>query len=158
MGFLSILQQRFGFTRNEIKVILFLTTTFLAGLCIRWYRTYSEESPTASTRFDYSKSDKEFEERSKKLAQLSQEKKSDSTLKQGKQHPPVVSLQPKNININTATKEQLMLLPGIGEEYAERIILYREDNGPFASPDDLLHVKGIGKKTLERLRPYITVN
>jgi comEA protein len=155
MSFLSTMQQRFGFTRNEIKVILFLTAAFLAGLCIRWLRAKSDDASATSTTFDYSKSDREFEERSKKLALLSQARKSDSTSRQVQQRPPKASLQPHSININTATKEQLMMLPGIGEEYADRIMIYRDDNGPFTSVDDLVHVKGIGKKTLERLRPYI---
>ncbi|MBM2846858.1 MAG: competence protein ComEA [Bacteroidetes bacterium] len=50
-----------------------------------------------------------------------------------------------------------MQLPGIGESYAERIILYREDYGSYTSVDDLTNVKGIGKKTLERIRPFLTV-
>ena len=53
------------------------------------------------------------------------------------------------VNINTASMEQLMTLDGIGESYAERIIEFREKNGPFQSPEDLLKVKGIGEKTLE---------
>ena len=53
------------------------------------------------------------------------------------------------VNLNTANVEQLMTLEGIGESYAERIIEFREKNGPFQSPEDLLKVKGIGEKTLE---------
>ena len=53
------------------------------------------------------------------------------------------------VNINTASIEQLMTLDGIGESYAERIIEFREKNGTFQSPEDLLKIKGIGEKTLE---------
>ncbi len=53
------------------------------------------------------------------------------------------------VNINTAGIEQLMTLEGIGESYAERIIEFREKNGPFQNLEDLLKVKGIGEKTLE---------
>lgn len=60
------------------------------------------------------------------------------------------------ININTATAEQLTQLPGIGETIAERIIRYREENGPFQSVDDLLNVKGIGSGTLTDIREFIT--
>ena len=59
-------------------------------------------------------------------------------------------------NINTATSEQISHLPGIGESIAERIVGYREKNGNFSSPDDLLKVKGVGKITLSKIKDYIT--
>lgn len=61
------------------------------------------------------------------------------------------------VNINTATREQLMSLKGIGEAYADRIIEYRDKNGPFQAPEDLLKVKGIGEKTLEANQDRIVV-
>ena len=61
------------------------------------------------------------------------------------------------VNINTASMEQLMTLDGIGESYAERIIEFREKNGPFQSPEDLLKIKGIGEKTLELNKGRILV-
>lgn len=61
------------------------------------------------------------------------------------------------INLNTADRERLMALPGVGEVLAERIIAYREANGPFARPEDLLNVSGIGEKSYGKLADYITV-
>jgi competence protein ComEA len=61
------------------------------------------------------------------------------------------------VNINTAGLEELESLPGIGPSLGQRIIDYREQHGPFHSVDDLDDVSGIGEKTLEDLRPLVTV-
>lgn len=60
------------------------------------------------------------------------------------------------ININTAGNQELMKLPKIGPVTAERIMRYREDYGSFVELDDLMKVKGIGPKLLERLKNRIT--
>ena len=62
------------------------------------------------------------------------------------------------VNINTATAEQLQLLPGVGPALAGRIIAFREANGPFEKVDELAAVQGIGDKSLEKLRPYVVTN
>jgi competence protein ComEA len=59
------------------------------------------------------------------------------------------------VNVNTAPIVELAELPGIGPTLAERIVEYRETNGPFRTPDDLRKVKGIGAKTLETLVPHV---
>ncbi len=61
------------------------------------------------------------------------------------------------VNINTATIDQLTMLPGIGRSKAESIIDYREENGFFETIDDLSKVKGITEKMVEALMKYITV-
>jgi competence protein ComEA len=62
---------------------------------------------------------------------------------------------PKEVNINTADQEILTQLPGIGPVTADRIVEYRKANGNFKSIDELTSVKGIGDKTLAKLKPYL---
>lgn len=61
------------------------------------------------------------------------------------------------LDINTATLEQLIALPQIGETIAQRIIDYRTEHGPFTGISDLLNVQGIGEGRLEAIKDYITV-
>jgi len=61
------------------------------------------------------------------------------------------------ININTATLEELVKLKRIGPKYSQRIIDFREKNGPFEKVEDLLKVRGIGEKTLEANKDLIIV-
>ncbi len=65
-------------------------------------------------------------------------------------------IQPSMVYINRATVEELMTLPNIGQVTAERIIAYREENGHFASLDDLDKVEGIGESTLNQLEGLIS--
>jgi len=64
--------------------------------------------------------------------------------------------EPK-ININTATADELLQLIGIGEKKAALIIEFREKQGPFKSPEDLMKVPGIGIKTFEANQEHIVV-
>ena len=61
------------------------------------------------------------------------------------------------ININTANKEQLMKISGVGKTKAEAIISYREKNGDFKKKEDITKVKGIGKATFEKIKDKIEV-
>jgi competence protein ComEA len=63
----------------------------------------------------------------------------------------------KPVNINAATSEELQQVPGIGPATAEKILQMRKSYGAFKSVDDLLAIKGIGKKRLDKMRKYLTV-
>jgi competence protein ComEA len=63
----------------------------------------------------------------------------------------------KQVNLNTATAAELASLPGIGEAIAARIIRHREKSGRFRSVEELLVVRGISRKKLQVLRPYVVV-
>ena len=61
------------------------------------------------------------------------------------------------IDLNRATISELVQLPGVGEVIAKRIVDFREEHGPFKRVDDLMKVKGIGEKSLDKIRPYVRV-
>jgi competence ComEA-like helix-hairpin-helix protein len=64
----------------------------------------------------------------------------------------------KPININSASSEELQQVPGIGPVTADKILQMRKSYGAFKSVDDLLAIKGIGKKRLDKMRKYLTVS
>ena len=61
------------------------------------------------------------------------------------------------LDLNTAAVEQLQSVPGIGPKTAVAIVNFRVKSGPFRRVEDLLAIKGISKRKLEELRPYVTV-
>lgn len=61
------------------------------------------------------------------------------------------------VNINTASAEQLQMLPGVGVVRARAILTERKERGGFKSVEDLRDVKGVGDSLLERMKPYVTV-
>ncbi|MDO7597786.1 MAG: helix-hairpin-helix domain-containing protein [Pseudomonadota bacterium] len=62
------------------------------------------------------------------------------------------------VNLNTATSSELQALNGVGEATAAAIIQYREENGMFKSVEDLVNVKGIGSKKVEKFTDSVTVS
>ncbi|MBI5464617.1 MAG: helix-hairpin-helix domain-containing protein [Ignavibacteriales bacterium] len=138
---LKQIADRLALTRTERRVILFLTATMLAGTGIRLYRSAYPASP----RFDYRAADSTFASLTAHIQNDGNEPSRASTHISGK------------LNLNTATKEELNALPGIGVVTAERILQLRDQLGKFSSLDELTHVKGITIKKIEKLRPLIIV-
>ena len=79
----------------------------------------------------------------------------DSKVEAAKTNEALASMQ--QVNINEADADTLATLKGIGKDRALKIIEYREQNGPFQTPEDITKVKGIGKKIFEQNKDFITI-
>ena len=86
-----------------------------------------------------------------------EEVESGSVPKPDTENADVSSGDSSKININTASKEELMTLTGIGESKADNIIKYRQENGSFSAVEDLTNVSGIGESIFNKIKDSITV-
>ncbi len=129
-------------TKTERNVILFLVTTMIIGAAIRLYQATFPTLP----QFTYRASDSTFAV----LSATSEDSMNVALTSK------ITGEESGKLNVNTATKQQLMDLPGIGEVTAERILKYRKETGKFTTLEDLRAIKGISKNKLERLSPMIT--
>jgi len=75
-----------------------------------------------------------------------------AAINSAKKKPPL-----KPVNINTANSEELQQVPGIGPATAQKILEMRKSYGAFKSVDDLLAIRGLGEKRLDKMRKYLTV-
>ena len=125
----------FSFNRNEQIVVLLLTGTLLVGGIVRLLDHYLEGGLP----------DFEVRKGAVPVPTVPSEAVSEPTT-------------PLLIDLNMATAEELERLPRIGPRTAARIIDHRKSQGPFQSLEDLESVRGIGKKTVEKLRPLVVVS
>ncbi len=136
-----------GLTRQEQRITLFLLTTFAIGCMVLWWRQQRPAPPVDA------KVVRDFAQRSvpapEESAQASMIDPPPSPVKKPASGGPV--------DLNSATVHDLMELPGIGAVMAQRIVDHRSAHGRFAKPEDLMQVKGIGKKTYEKLQALIAV-
>jgi comEA protein len=166
-----------SFTRNETKIILFIIIVFLSGFSIKYLKFITVQYNKST--YDYSNSEEMFRKLSKgnltsfsndsldqkdslniyenQLKQKLQVAEDTLKLKGKKKSKKEENLKPKSININTATKEILITLPGVGESTAEKIIKYRELHKGFKKIEHIMKVKGIGKKKFDNMKEYIYV-
>lgn len=137
----DLLQQRLGFTRNEIVVVGLLCAGLTAGTAVRMFRN----TPQGQRFFPYAATDSMFERGARAW-----QKEVRARPESGASHT-----APRIVNINEATMPDLIALPGIGPAMAGRILAYRKEHGRFTSVDELDRVRGIGPSTLRRVRPFI---
>jgi comEA protein len=167
----------FSFTKNEAKVILFIIAVLITGFSIKYVKHISDSNKKSD--FDYTKTEESFKKLSK-VSTIPEDNSSQNNFsginnsenplqkklysvedsikaKEKKKSKKEELLKPKSININTATKEILVTLPGVGESTADKIIKYRESHNGFKKTEHIMKVKGIGKKKFDKLKDYIYV-
>ena len=142
-------------TKQEKWVFVFLCTTLVSGYLIQYMKQRNVDDPFHII----SKTEKEEFKRAAIHAYASQGIQDNEThnIAAGDATEKNIKDGEELVNINTAVKQELMALPKIGPITAERIIRFRDDFGPFQSIDDLAKIKGIGPKTLERLKTRIII-
>lgn len=170
MRWLYRLQQRLSITRSEAWALLTLLSLFLVGLFFQ----HVQSRPRALPGDPYAETDRLFAERAAALDSAAApsgagvgEAAGEAGAVSGEPDRQRTSaaarsekLQPGDstrIDINTASSAQLQRLPRIGPKMAARIIEHRTVRGPFQRVGDLERVRGIGEKTMEKLRPHLAV-
>ena len=157
------LQSLLGFSKAEVSfVVLFASGLLLASIINVTYNRESDnidnqainmilDSLAESNKTTYTGTDV----RNNPLAEL---KQGDTLIRNESQYPQrkAKELPKGKININTASKIQLMQLPGVGESTALKIIEARNQR-PFPSAENITRIKGIGPKKYEKMKPYIEV-
>jgi competence ComEA-like helix-hairpin-helix protein len=130
-------REYFVFTRSEQKILFMLSMVFCIGAGIKAYRTMTDAP--AERSFDYTLSDSVFAARSAAVPAS----RPDSTR--------------ARTDLNTATRAQLIALPGIGPKLADRMIAYRSAHRKFRTINEVRKIAGIGAKKFELLRSTIEV-
>lgn len=168
MKVLDKISKKFGFTRTETNVIIFILSACLIGLAVNIFKNIKNDQ--SYLEFDYKKQDSLFNAISNEplkgdSIKNKEEKKIDSHRelldftkeKLTKPKAEKLTSSSKIININTATISELSSLPGLGEKTAKGIIEYREKHGKIKNIDELLKVKGIGKAKLSKIKDRISI-
>lgn len=159
---LKKLSRAVGLTETEIKVLLFLISAFILGF---GYKTFFKNDGSGYARnFDYSREDSIFfaagdgydSSETHKSVDYKREvldfNESNFKGRNTRQTP-----EEKSININSARLDDLVLLPGIGESTAKKIVELRKRKGGFKVLKDLLDVKGIGEAKFKKIKKYIFI-
>ncbi len=139
--------ERLGISPGQIFIMILLFVALISGIML------NQHQGAASGEL-LSRSDQEpFIELNVKVAEI------ESLWYAGRKSGPDIEplFNGSKININRATEEELILLPGIGPALAKRIFEFRKTNGWFPKIEDLKKVKGIGEKKLKKMKPYITL-
>ena len=161
------LSKKIGFTETEVSVILFLAGIFILGFIYKEF--FKDDGNAEYKNFNYSREDSLFSYYSKLNPESDPE---DSLLASNLEikrkvleltdtftftKKNISALREKSININSAKLEELVMLPGIGEKTAEKIIELRKERGKFNTLEELMNVKGIGEVKFNKIKKFLYI-
>lgn len=164
---LSKLSKKTGLTKDELKIMFFVTSAFVFGLI--YYAFFQNKDSEPYKKFDYASQDLKFfsdpydslqninRKSDDKEVDYKQEVLDFNSESFNKVQKKILPAE-KSINLNTVTVEDLINLPGIGEKTAQKIIDYRTQIKRFNSVDQLLNVKGIGTSKLAKIKKFIFID
>ena len=140
------------FNRNEQIVLLLLCCILIVGIAISYI---DSRDPERVPDFEVQKSAVPVPE---EKAEVARDSVADLAAVPSATKKTEAPRAEALIDLNRATAKEFERLPGIGPQIAARIVAYRDQHGAFKRVEDITKVRGIGAKTLERLRPHLTVS
>ena len=157
MNIFQKLSEKIGLTQTELKVFVFLAAVFAIGLIVKslsW-----ENGSSAKNNFDYTAMDSIFYasdslRSSPSKNNLLNSKVDSSDFKINKKK---YVLTEKSINLNKASLEELVMLPGVGVKTAQNILAYRKASGGFNNIEELMEVERIGESKFNKIKKYVYV-
>lgn len=142
------------FTKAQMRALWFVIAIFACSVAFQYLKFYLFDQET----YNFREFDRLFARKRDSLLAIQNGDTSGKTAENSQTHPKSVVIYKKfPVNINSASEEELQNLPRIGPAMAARIVLHRQEHGPFQTKDELMKVKGIGKKTFEKLKDLITL-
>ncbi len=161
-SFINRLQEIFSTTKHEAVSVMLIVSGLMIGVWVRYNPladTHSHQYDPVFSQKVYSILDSIADAEARLYTGVDEQgnaplKAGDTAKAMERYSSSKKEVPTKKINISTALKAELMRLPGIGEAMAERIVEYRKTT-PFTSTQDLMNVKGIGKKKFEKIEPYV---
>jgi len=154
MGWVELIKSKIGVSSNELIIISFLLSGLIVGYCYQWF--FPESKNVNSLVYHAIDSLASVQKQQYVGTDISNQ----SLLKNENSSKKFVAIEKivsGKINLNTASKLELMKLPGVGEKTAIKIIEYRKFK-KFTSIDEIMNIKGIGPKKFEKMRDFLIVD
>lgn len=142
------------FTKAQMQALKFIIIVLACSVIYQYVTYYFFQD----NKDNFAEFDRLFVQKRDSILAIKNPDSSTSDVKNTEQSTARLIYRKFPVNINSASATELQNLPRIGPAMAARIILYRETNGPFQKKEDLMKVKGIGKKTFEKLKDLITLH